>query len=80
MILKKNNYKKQSLSEIIFTRAFCSIGIVIFHYFCVFKGTPHYFRWTANSSWGSMFVTSFFCISGTYYLVGEWFLGAIIII
>ena len=61
--------KKEKLSGIIFTRACCSIGIVIFHYFCSSKGNFRFLFSTANSSYGFIFVTSFFCISGTvlYY-------------
>lgn len=61
--------KKQNLEGIIFARACCSIGIVFFHYFTHSNGTFKLFHRTANCNWGSMFVTSFFCISGTvlYY-------------
>ena len=105
---KKTN--KQNIPGIVFTRACCSIGILIFHYFVHSEGNFKIFYKTANSAWGFLFVTAFFNISGsvlyfnyptliskkrfyykrwksifpsfykTYYLVGEWFLGAIIII
>lgn len=60
---------RKSLLGIIFARSFCSIGIVIFHYFCHSKGTFKLFYLTANSSWGYLFVISFYSISGTvlYY-------------
>ena len=63
-----DNSKKKFLG-IIFTRAFCSIGIIIFHYFCHSKGTFKLFYNTANSCWGYLFVISFYSISGTvlYY-------------
>lgn len=66
---KKKRISKQYLSGIIFARACCSIGIVIFHYFCHSKGEFKLLFSTANSSWGYMFVTVFFSISGTvlYY-------------
>ena len=68
--LKKQKPKnKKKLSEIIFARACCSIGIIIFHYFCHSKGNFKLLYLTANSNWGFMFVTCFFCISGSvlYY-------------
>ena len=55
---------RKSLLGIIFARSFCSIGIVIFHYFCHSKGTFKLFYLTANSSWGFLFVISFYSISG----------------
>lgn len=68
-LIKKKNFSKQRLSGIIFTRAFCSLGIVIFHFFCHSKRKLVFLMATANSSWGFMFVTTFFSISGTvlYY-------------
>lgn len=69
LVEKKNLNNKQKLSNIIFARAICSLGIVIYHYFSKSKGTFKLLRKTANSEWGYIFVTSFFCISGTvlYY-------------
>ena len=66
---KKMSISRKSLPEIIFTRACCSIGILIFHYFCHSKGNFKFLFRTANSNWGFMFVTTFFSISGTvlYY-------------
>lgn len=60
---------KNKISGIIFTRALCSIGILIFHYSCSSKYNFKFLFRTANSSFGFMFSTSFFCISGTvlYY-------------
>jgi len=61
--------RKEKIKEIIFIRACCCLGIVIFHYFCNTKGEFKFLYITANSSYGIMFVTSFFCISGAvlYY-------------
>lgn len=70
LLLKKQKEKiKKKLSGIIFARSFCSLGIIIFHYFCHSKGKFKTLLSTANASWGLMFVTSFFSISGTvlYY-------------
>lgn len=68
---KKNNYFKtlSKISGISFTRAICTIGIIFYHYFSRSKGTFKLLRKTANSTWGFIFVTTFFCISGTvlYY-------------
>ena len=68
---KKNYYFKtlSRISGISFTRAICTIGIVFYHYFSRSKGTFKLLRKTANSTWGFIFVTTFFCISGTvlYY-------------
>ena len=55
---------KPKILPIIFVRAICCMGIVIFHYFCHSKGNFKLFYVTANSSFGFIFVTSFFCISG----------------
>ena len=65
----RNHINKSTLSEIIFARACCSIGIIIFHYFCHSNGKFKLLSKTANSEWGYMFVTSFYSISGTvlYY-------------
>lgn len=56
--------KKKKITSIIFIRACCCIGIVIFHYFCHSKGNFKFLHHTANSPFGFMFVTSFFSISG----------------
>lgn len=65
--ISSNN--KKNIASLIFVRACCCLGIVIYHYFEHAKGNyKSYFR-TANSNIGLMFVTSFFSISGTvlYY-------------
>ena len=57
------------ISSILFVRSISCFGIVIYHYFEHAKGNyKSYFR-TVNSNIGLMFVTVFFCISGTvlYY-------------
>ena len=69
---KKINLEKKiktKLEGIIFARACCCIGIVIFHYFSGSKGKFKLLYLNANSSYGFLFVTSFFCISGVvlYY-------------
>lgn len=56
---------KQRLSGIIFARSCCSIGIIIYHYFCHSNGNFKFLFKTGNSTWGFLFVTSFFSISGT---------------
>lgn len=60
---------RKSLLGIIFARSFCAIGIIIFHYFCHSKGKFKLLYSTANSSWGYLFVISFYSISGNvlYY-------------
>ena len=63
-IEKNEAISKKRLSGIIFARACCSIGIIIFHFFCHSKGNFKFLYFTPNSSWGFMYVTSFFCISG----------------
>jgi len=67
--ITKSKSNKQKISSIIFVRAICSLGIVIFHYFCYAKGNYRFLLETANSTTGLMLVTSFFSISGTvlYY-------------
>ena len=66
---KKSIYKKTKLLGISFVRACSSIGILIFHYFCHSNGNFKFLFGSANSNWGFMFSTSFFCISGSvlYY-------------
>lgn len=61
----KLSNQKQILSEIVFIRSICSLGILIFHYFAHSKGNFKLLYKTANSAWGFMFVTNFFCISGS---------------
>ena len=65
---KMSNQKKKLLG-ISFVRACSSLGIVVFHYFSHSRGKFKLLYGTANSSWGFMFATTFFCISGTvlYY-------------
>lgn len=71
IVIKEKSLKEKNkkITGIIFTRAFCSIGIVIFHYFRHARGNFKFLYLTANSSLGYMLVTSFFCISGVvlYY-------------
>ena len=68
-LLNSKNLNKKRIPEIIFTRACCSLGIVIFHYFCRSKGNFKLLFKTSNSNFGFIFVTSFFSISGAvlYY-------------
>ena len=65
----KKNISKKNIKGIIFARALCCLGIVFFHYFSKNNGNFKLVRKTANSTFGFIFVTSFFCISGTvlYY-------------
>ena len=67
--IKRDKNSKTKLEGIIFARACCCIGIVIFHYFSGSKGNFKFLLVNANSSNGFLFVTSFFCISGVvlYY-------------
>ena len=58
------NNKKEKLPGIILARAFCCLGIVIFHYFCHSNGNFKFLFLTANSTFGFIFVTTFFNISG----------------
>ena len=68
---KKSKYSniKPNILSIQFSRALCSIGIVIFHYFEHARGNYKLFFRTANANVGFMLVTSFFSMSGTvlYY-------------
>lgn len=57
---KKRNY----LISIIFARAICCLGIIVFHYFCHSINSSKLFLFTSNSSWGNIYVTCFFSISG----------------
>lgn len=62
---ENNNFSnnKKKLQGIIFSRACCSLGILLFHYSCHSK-FKLLFR-TVNATYGFIFVTSFFCISGS---------------
>ena len=65
----KTILSKKRLEGISFARACCCLGIVIFHYFCHSRGNFKLLFKTANSSFGFIFVTAFFNISGAclYY-------------
>ena len=65
----KNKTSRKYLKGIIFARAICCIGIIFYHYFGKSNGEFKLLFKTANSTFGFIFVTSFFCISGTvlYY-------------
>lgn len=63
--VKKVSSKKQNIKSIVFSRACCSIGIVIFHYFEHARGNYRFYFRTANSDIGTILVTTFFGISGT---------------
>ena len=56
--------KREALKGIVFARAYCCLGIVIFHYFCHSKRILTVFFRTSNIDWGFIYVTSFFAISG----------------
>ena len=66
---ENNNFSnnKKKLQGIIFARACCALGILLFHYSGHSKFKLLYR--TVNSTFGFIFVTSFFCISGSvlYY-------------
>ena len=66
---RNNNIKRKRLEGIIFARVYCSIGIIIFHFFGYSKGNFKFSYTSANCDWGFMYVTTFFCISGSviYY-------------
>ena len=61
--------KKEKIQSIIFVRACCCIGIIIFHYFCDSKGKFKLLYKTANSDFGFMFVTSFFSNQDWFYFI-----------
>ena len=63
-ILKDENIIKKKIPGIIFARAICSLGIVIYHFFSHSRGDFKLLQNTANTSFGFIFVTTFFCISG----------------
>ena len=60
----KFSKKRNNLSSIVFARAICCLGIVVFHYFCHSNNHSKLFHSTSNSSWGYIYVTCFFSISG----------------
>ena len=65
----KQNKAKNKLLGIVFARACSSLGVLIYHYFGHSKSKYKILRKTANSTWGFIFSTTFFCISGSvlYY-------------
>ena len=69
IIENKYIHNKIKLKGISFARALSTIGIVFYHYFSKSRGSFKLLRKTANSNWGFIYVTTFFCISGTvlYY-------------
>ena len=60
----KFSKKRNNLTSIVFARAICCLGIVVFHYFCHSKNHSKLFLSTSNSNWGYIYVTCFFSISG----------------
>ena len=56
--------KRNNLTSIVFARAICCLGIIVFHYFCHSNNHSKLFLSTSNSSWGCIYVTCFFSISG----------------
>ena len=56
--------KRNNLTSIAFARAICCLGIISFHYSCHSKNHTTLFYTTSNSSWGFIYVTCFFSISG----------------
>ncbi len=60
---------KKRLTGITFARAFCAIGIIIFHFFCHSNSTIKFLFTIKGCSWGDILVTVFFVISGAvlYY-------------
>lgn len=56
--------KKNYLTSIVFARAICCLGIIIFHYFCHSNNHSKLLLSTSNSNWGFIYVTCFFSISG----------------
>ena len=56
--------KRNNLASIVFARAICCLGIIVFHYFCHSNNHSKLFLSTSNSSWGFIYVTCFFSISG----------------
>ena len=67
ILIKAKNNSKKKLTGIMFTRSCCSIGIVFYHFFGLSKGKFKLLRKTANSTWGFIFVTIFFSISGSVF-------------
>ena len=61
-MLKEN--KKGNIPEITFVRAFCSIGIVIYHFLAGSRSGIEFMHNYPNGTWGAAYVTAFFVISG----------------
>ncbi len=55
---------KERIQGIVFARVFCTMGIIVFHYFCHARGSFKFMFASANAPWGVMLVTAFFAISG----------------
>ena len=66
MINKNTKFskKRNNLKSIVFARAICCLGIIVFHYFCHSNYHSRLFLSTENSTWGYIYVTCFFSISG----------------
>lgn len=66
MIQQNNKFQKKrnNLTSIVFARATCCLGIIVFLYFCHSKNHSKLFLSTSNSSWGYIYVNCFFSISG----------------
>ena len=60
-----NNYEKtKRIFSVDLIRAICPFGILLYHYSCQYKNGPQPFSTYANGSWGYVFVTVFFMLSG----------------
>ena len=61
--------ERKNIEHISFARACCALGIIIYHFFCHSNSSIKFLYETANISWGGLFVTVFFSISGAvlYY-------------
>ena len=56
--------KRKRINGIDFARSICTIGIIVYHFIGKSNSKLRLLRKTANSTYGFMFVTSFFSISG----------------
>ncbi len=60
----KFSKKRNNLISLVFARAICCLGIIVYHYFFHSNNHSKLFLSTSNSSWGYIYVTCFFSISG----------------
>lgn len=62
--MMQSNDARKGIDEITFARAFCAIGIVVYHFLSGSNSGIEFGHNYPNGTWGAAYVTAFFAISG----------------